>query len=329
METLPLETLHHIFLFACSDGGSTGISLSLVSRSYRDIVRPVRYNSVALIGYTNIGTFLRCYRNDRAALQSPEQDIAPIIRHLLLTTDASDIDRVIRPGGTAILQSILLDLFQLIGSTLVTLSYTCHAQMEIILAKCAFPRLQELTFLRNVAIPYQFSAVAPLPEYAQLPRALPSLRKLHVILITTLDHAVPVILARWAHAAPNVTHLRISNLRGGMRGIEWMRDMLEAEPDTRPYPSLAHIVIQPYARPVQATYSGGMTQAIHSQFIGEVEAFQQAAPADLNLVRLEPTGWSQMLLGEWLDGIAGGTGAWPEGKPPHAGGIGRRRRSFT
>lgn len=230
MDTLPVEILHHIFLLTCSDGGRTGASLSLVSRSYRNIARPVRYNSVALISYTNIGTFLECYKTDRAILKTHQQDLAaaaPAVRHLFLTADASDIERVNRPGGSGVLQTILHDLFQLVGSNLVTLSYTCHAQLEALLADCAFPRLEELTFLRNVPLPYRFSAIIPIPAYPQLPHSsLSSLRKLHIILITVLDHAVPVILAHWAHAAPNVSHLRVSNLRGGMGGIEWLRDMI-------------------------------------------------------------------------------------------------------
>ncbi|KAI0694394.1 hypothetical protein C8T65DRAFT_522476, partial [Cerioporus squamosus] len=96
MDSLPLEILHHIFLLACSDGGRTGFSLSLVSQSYRDAVRPVRYNSVAIVGYRRIDAFLRCYKNDRAALQTQEQESAPIVRHLLLTTDATDMERVTR-----------------------------------------------------------------------------------------------------------------------------------------------------------------------------------------------------------------------------------------
>ncbi len=227
MDLLPLEILHHIFLLACSDGGRTGLSLSLVSRSYNDIARPVRYNSVAIIGYRNIDTFLRCYKNDRAALQTQEQESAPIVRHLLLTTDATDMERVIGTGVTENLQSSLLELLQLVGPTIVTMSYTCHVQLEVLLAEHAFPRLQELTFLRNFARPYcQSAGATPIPTYPPLPRKLPSLRKLHVILITTLDHTVPVILARWAHAAPNVTHLRVSNVRGGMGGMEWLQEMI-------------------------------------------------------------------------------------------------------
>ncbi|RDX55346.1 hypothetical protein OH76DRAFT_1478010 [Lentinus brumalis] len=315
MDLLPLEILHHIFLLACSDGGRTGLFLSLVSRSYHDIARPMRYNSVAIIGYRNIDTFLRCYKNDRAALQTQEQESAPIVRHLLLTTDATDMERVIGTGVTESLQSSLLELLQLVGPTIVTMSYTCHVQLEVLLAEHAFPRLRELTFLRNFARPYcQSAGATPIPTYPPLPRGLPSLRKLHVILITTLDHTVPVILARWAHAAPNVTHLRVSNVRGGMGGMEWLQEMLEKKRDERPYPSIAHIVIQPYTRPVHATNRGGMTQAIHGQFIAQLDAYQQNAPADLNLVRLEPAAWSQMLLREWRDGAEGGDGAWPEGR---------------
>ncbi|TBU63281.1 hypothetical protein BD310DRAFT_809396, partial [Dichomitus squalens] len=43
---LPLELLENIFSYACTDGGHTGRSLSLVSRYFLDVVRPIRYGSV-------------------------------------------------------------------------------------------------------------------------------------------------------------------------------------------------------------------------------------------------------------------------------------------
>ena len=78
------------------------------------------------------------------------------------------------------------------------------------------------------------------------------------------------------------------------------------------------------------TYSGGMTRATHGQFIAQLDAIEQAAPADLTVVRLDPTGWSQMLLGEWQDGVVGGDGAWPVRGVSQTVALGRtRRKSFS
>lgn len=48
MRPFPAELWHNIGAIACTDGGYTGCSLSLVSHCMRDVMRPVRYTSVAL-----------------------------------------------------------------------------------------------------------------------------------------------------------------------------------------------------------------------------------------------------------------------------------------
>ena len=54
---LPVEIWHLIFSLACTDDGSTGRSLSLVSTHFRDISAPFKYQSIAITHWSQIIAF--------------------------------------------------------------------------------------------------------------------------------------------------------------------------------------------------------------------------------------------------------------------------------
>ena len=54
---LPVEIWHLIFSLACTDDGSTGRSLSLVSTHFRDISAPFKYQSIAITHWSKIIAF--------------------------------------------------------------------------------------------------------------------------------------------------------------------------------------------------------------------------------------------------------------------------------
>ncbi|KAI0656592.1 hypothetical protein C8Q70DRAFT_324855 [Cubamyces menziesii] len=65
MDILPLETLQRIFTLACTDGGHTGNSLALTSKSIRDASRTVRFYTVSLIvNPRRLGLFLALYERE-------------------------------------------------------------------------------------------------------------------------------------------------------------------------------------------------------------------------------------------------------------------------
>ncbi|KAI0334670.1 hypothetical protein GY45DRAFT_1318275 [Cubamyces sp. BRFM 1775] len=89
LDSLPYELLEHIFRNACTDGGRTGCSLSLVSKRIRILSRSSRFHSVSLL--TGTCSQLSCFletldraRKEAAAAGEP----TPRVRHLciLLTT---------------------------------------------------------------------------------------------------------------------------------------------------------------------------------------------------------------------------------------------------
>lgn len=79
MDTLPLETLQRIFQLACTDGGHTGNSLSLVSKGIRAAARTTRFHSIALIASPQrLQLFIELYEREC----DPARGDKPRIQHL-------------------------------------------------------------------------------------------------------------------------------------------------------------------------------------------------------------------------------------------------------
>lgn len=224
MERLPTESLHQIFALACCDGGFTGRSLSLVCRSFQDVARPVRYHSVALVGFWQVKRFLRCYQSDRVVCERQASSYTPKIRHLLLRPDASDANGVDIAAYGASAQPVLCEILRLAGPTLVTLLYTGEVRWEDLLAdcQCELPNLEELTFGRQDI--FDPSRQHARPPYAQLPCRFPALRQLHVVFVRS-HYPVEDVLEKWAVAAARVSHVRLSGLCSANMPGRWVIKM--------------------------------------------------------------------------------------------------------
>ncbi|KAH9851352.1 hypothetical protein C2E23DRAFT_904375 [Lenzites betulinus] len=82
MDTLPLETLQRIFAFACTDGGPTGVALSLTSKVIRAASRTARFHSISLVATPRrFRAFVALYERECDASLGDK----PHIRHLYLT----------------------------------------------------------------------------------------------------------------------------------------------------------------------------------------------------------------------------------------------------
>ena len=60
-EILPVEIWHIIFSLACTDDGTTGRSLSLVSTYIREISAPFKYRSIAITHWSQIIAFSKIF----------------------------------------------------------------------------------------------------------------------------------------------------------------------------------------------------------------------------------------------------------------------------
>ncbi|KAI0748416.1 hypothetical protein C8Q80DRAFT_737633 [Daedaleopsis nitida] len=81
MENLATEILLRIFAFACTDGGYTACSLSLVSKNTQRVSRSLRFHSVSLTSSpTKLSKLLSLLAEERSATLP----YSPRIRHLYL-----------------------------------------------------------------------------------------------------------------------------------------------------------------------------------------------------------------------------------------------------
>lgn len=91
MDTLPLETLQRIFELACTDGGRTGHSLSLVSKGIRAAARMTRFYSVALIASPRrLQLFFDLYQREC----DPTRGGKPRIQHLHIAFPVGEPGRI-------------------------------------------------------------------------------------------------------------------------------------------------------------------------------------------------------------------------------------------
>lgn len=92
MDTLPLETLQHIFELACTDGGRTGNSLSLVSKGIRAAARTTRFHSIALIASPRrLQSFIDLYRREC----DPARGDRPRIQHMHVAFPYIDLEAIV------------------------------------------------------------------------------------------------------------------------------------------------------------------------------------------------------------------------------------------
>ncbi|EIW56223.1 uncharacterized protein TRAVEDRAFT_50705 [Trametes versicolor FP-101664 SS1] len=86
IETLPYSVLELIFLLACTDGGRTGRSLSLVSKTIHVTSRAARFHSVSLlIGNSDqLVRFMQALDTARADARAQDVSI-PYVRHLCIS----------------------------------------------------------------------------------------------------------------------------------------------------------------------------------------------------------------------------------------------------
>ena len=235
-----MEILDKIFDRACTDGGGTGCSLTLTSKTIRDVVRHCRFHTVALKCQPNhLAAFLSLHEQEcRLSLRS-----RPRVLHLHLTfplipswASAEELanlpqtlssirlslyrapptlppsacareptyDDATLPLVTALLALVAPDLQSLVlqhGITHPGFSTPCFR-----LFSHPFPSLRDLTFFgfthHDWLLVDLFAPRLPL---------FPALTRLH---LSTPSESFAVDPAAWAPDTPVLTHFHVSELRG-------------------------------------------------------------------------------------------------------------------
>ncbi|RPD66249.1 hypothetical protein L226DRAFT_530354 [Lentinus tigrinus ALCF2SS1-7] len=338
MDRLAVELLQQIFLLACTDGGFTGASLSRVSKHIRDVSRPVRFHSIALLAPfpDKIEQFASCYVQQRALCHGA----TPKVRHLLVASAIRQADpaRVVlkpSPDGDATkyspdanvikkqreaslreqrkFASDVAALLQLLAPDLVSLTLVhCHRygkpEMRLpdtIEVPGGFPLLQEFTI----------AGIQPKFTSPECPSGslYPSLERLHLSLVA-LSGCPDLNIVAWGENAPKLTHLRISNVNYWPRTImDSVRKVFESEQLNA---ALKQVIVQPHSPPPM----GGPCGTPHFVFTSFMESLTAACKPcynpNLPTTLLPPSrnmrehDWEAVMRNQWVDRICGGPGCW-------------------
>ena len=237
MQGLAVELLEEIYTLSCTDGGSTGCSLSLVSKRIRETSRAARFHSISLTSGTGqqFAKFLQSFDKERAAAAT-ERGRIPTVRHLCISVaDGEDVRgdwcswptyvnkqrdvaaEVKNEGEHKRYLTDFIAFMQLVSPGLYSLSlvqwqgwqkYTMLPEITC----SGFPLLEELTITAfDPFIPGGADCCSPF---------YPRLTRLHFGSI----FGDGVLKLEDGTRAPHITHLRLSNL--GSSGLRSMKEFI-------------------------------------------------------------------------------------------------------
>ncbi|KDQ62875.1 hypothetical protein JAAARDRAFT_120269 [Jaapia argillacea MUCL 33604] len=311
LQNCPPEICERIFSFACQDDGSTGRSLSLVSRYIRDASETTRYRSVAVGGPDQLAAFVVILQTRKPAHR--------VVQHLFLSYCA--LPKKIQPKKITFLATLTRHIpeihnattaiLELVSSTLETLTLFMVHDRHSLFPPVNFPVLVELTIYSQNGVQSAQST----------PNTLPSLRRLHIAGGTaSFDQAFALI-----SAAPTLTHLRFTGAEHGLHIPSLLRKVLgyptpqttNSSPQSlSPLPKPQTILIQ-HAPP--AFHSAGLAFGNYCLQLTSCQEFVRDHRGDERIFILTPIsytvreGVSQVEARSfWLSRLHGGQGCWDE-----------------
>ncbi|RPD66813.1 hypothetical protein L226DRAFT_565598 [Lentinus tigrinus ALCF2SS1-7] len=329
---LPTELIERIFSHACTDGGYTGRSLSLVSKCAHRAARTVRFRNVALSGHRQIEAFLNLLEKERV--------VAPIhVSNLYISTwtDGEEITKV-RDGQSprweglhpylptpiptdphwrvwltlqeAVDKKIAELIYRLllrVAPALRALSVVHSWEFRAIQFPPCFPFLTDLTFCGPP--PHMPCKVSSSP----LPPRLPDLRRLHIICWNAS-------ISSWTYHAPAITFLRLSDVTHSAYTLPCELQSQIGSFGQGSHPTFApkhrflqHIRIQPRGVPLSwlGTPDAGL------DFLAKLQRVQPHPGIHLELLedRVYRYGyWEDRIKQDWLDAIVSAPGWWVDGE---------------
>ena len=292
MDQCPSEVWAYIFELACTDGGVTGCSITLVSRYFREIVLPVQLYSVALRGATKMVAFAKLLEQRSPAHRR--------VRHLFLANNGHSI-----PENSVLhirdLNDILFWILTTLAPDLLTLASTLHenAVTKSSVLSISFPCLTELTLNGYLLYP-DVRIAAPM-------------RYLHIL---SACNSAPLYTAR----APGLTHLRLSTLSTIHQDFQQaLEDFLtgsgaaDQQSIRHPFPSTIQKIVIQQDRVITRSLHGGMGGWTNRV----IEGLQALLHADKGRkLEILAKNWTKppdrSARDCWEDRIVGGCGCWGE-----------------
>ena len=242
-----MEILEKIFRLSCTEGGYTGRSLALVSRSVNITSRTARFDCVQITRQpaTQLPQFLTSYNIQREAASVSHLPI-PRIRHLILASGRRERSRVGRniedatDGELRTCQRAVNAVIAFAAPNLHTLTlvngfraWDYELGLPASLGTTAFPVLRELSIVGGFALgfaPVLDRVQWVLPTNEEAFPELPHLERLHVTgCPSSLD------LRRWARRAPNLhpTSVSAHSLLYACESYSRLRGLISARVSSR------------------------------------------------------------------------------------------------
>lgn len=344
MDRCPLELWTKIATFACTDGGYTGCSLSLVSRTMRSIVDPVRYHTVSIFGNQKLFAFA-------SQLAALSVDKPPVIRHLLIADLRVHYPTYSRRRGEFIFeewrqmqnqaeedQANITRTIRAIVSSAAPHLHTLaihNWQYDPIADHTFFPVLHDATLTR---VPGRWCAPDAHTRF-------PALRRLHVLSPNSGAHDFWDSLTKFT---PHLTHLRLTGITTDRDLPRFLRVLLDIPPPRRdpdePYVwtmdedssfppksndarqalvtashlcALGYVCVQPAIYDSSGDRCGNPIMR-HGEMLDGLWSIARGAERGEGVGKFvllpEQKEYSaDEARRDWLDAIAGGDGPWPGG----------------
>ncbi|KAK0202986.1 hypothetical protein DFS33DRAFT_1385349 [Desarmillaria ectypa] len=206
---LPCEIWLEIFKLACMDGGSTGRTLSLVSRPFYNLAKETRFYSIFIYGLRQLN-----------ALYSVLYKTAPAYRHV----HHLYFDMEIHPNDS---ESSKKELAAYRSNRAVFDFYENHLYERLM--DMMSPTLETFhvyhsgfcacDMLPPVSLPYlvELSFRGPFPVHLSKNEELPIFPRLRYIHYEDFDDYPPDLFSRLARQAPSLTHLYLKPTRPSRR----------------------------------------------------------------------------------------------------------------
>ncbi|KAI0737689.1 hypothetical protein C8Q80DRAFT_297665 [Daedaleopsis nitida] len=323
MDKLAFELLEEIFTLACTDGGHTGCSLSLVSKYIRDASRTSRFYSISLVSGSarQLAQFCQCFSTTREAAVG----LTPRIRHLCISSAHREVEVKARPkehedGEQQGFNEDVSFLFRIVAPHLHTLTLI-HGHrpwpQELRLPKIttlSFPLLEELMIVGSGMRYAPTDGILDGGCSDSSPQ-LPQLVRLHLT-FTSSGLRTGLDFQRWAARAPHITHLRISNLDYySSTVLANLKVFIESDDqEACPFANLQHILMQPCGPPTQLHCLN--SYIAHVNYVSMLDRMCQNAKRPLKLVKPEKrtkdteNRFRMAAKREFLDRLNGGSGCW-------------------
>ncbi|KAI0642166.1 hypothetical protein C8Q79DRAFT_1013465 [Trametes meyenii] len=331
MDTLPLETKQQIFALACTDGGSTGNSLSLTSKSIREASRTSRFHTVYLIAdHVRLEAFVALYDRE---LKKDRGD-KPHIRHLFIKfcrtpvpTNESELKQpssTYLDAGQRLIHAAAPGLYTLM---VYASWWSLRHFLYFPVIQNPFPLLREATFV---------DLCDPRPLFdndMNISPLFPAVTRLHLLTCNT-----DLALDTWSIVAPNVTHLRVTGISDGHvdqiaqaigvridveRGLHAILG-LPAPPETpthslpRTYPNLRYLLLQLCPRPPSGGWCG-TEDAAHAMTFQGLRQIEEACNegSDIRTILLPDLSAAPYseeddtsIRASWMASVEGREGCW-------------------